>query len=1044
MNGLKINIRLFVVVCLLVAAAAWTGVHRLDIDTDVVRSLPTDDRVISDALAVFANHPVHDRIAIDLWINRDDPDLLVRCAVFLEKQMEKSGLFAQVGMGEIADLVPELALHAATNLPLLLGEQDLARLEPRLASGAVRQRLEKALARLGSLEGIGQARLQGLDPLGFSEPVMARMAALIPTRNARLYRGHLLSADGRHLLVSGRPEAPGTNTASARDIFRLLAQVSIDLNRQYASSGLQVRLTPVGAFRAALDNERIIRRDVRLALLLATVGIGLLLLVSFPRPLLGLLSLVPAIAGTAMALFTFSLFHETISIMVLGFGGAIISITVDQGIAYMLFLDRPRQTRGRQAAHEVRAVGIMAVITTIGAFLILAGSGFPVFSQLGRFAALGVLFSALFVHLVFPRLFPVMPAADNRRLPLHRLVDRLYSFGRTGMFVGIGMAVFFLFFAVPRFQIDLDSMNTVSRETMEADQLFTRVWGGIGNQVLLMETARTMDQLQEQNDRVMAMVEQDLRRGVLAGGFVPSMLFPGTREAAANLAAWKSFWTGDRVNELGKALQTAGLELGFAPDAFAEFLHAVTSPDVRGVALPEKYFSLLGISRQEQGGKLVGFVSLVPGENYRAEEFFKRYQGLGSLFDGPWFSRHLANILYTTFTRMFLILGAGLAVLLLLFYLDIRLTLITWTPVLFAWVCTLGTLRLLHHPLDIPALMLSVIILGMGVDYAIFCVRAHQRYRDISHPSYTLVRCAVFLAGASTLIGFGVLCFADHSLLRSIGLVSFAGIGYSLLGTFLLLPPLLESYFSRQAVTAADGKKSIRQRVRLRYRLLETYPRMFARFKLKLDPMFTDLPVLLKRLHLTGRMQPEGQDQVSAKEIGSIVDIGCGYGVPACWFLEYFPHSRVYGVDPDGERVRVASLAAADRGFFIQGLAQDLARAPAVRPADLVLLLDMLHYLDDARVMDVFIDVHRMCAPGATLLARYVIRPDKPSFSWYFEDFRARSTGGGTWYRSREAMAELLERAGFAVEINELTPADRQLVWLAARAVEKSAGQGSA
>ena len=58
--------------------------------------------------------------------------------------------------------------------------------------------------------------------------------------------------------------------------------------------------------------------------------------------------------------------------------------------------------------------------------------------------------------------------------------------------------------------------------------------------------------------------------------------------------------------------------------------------------------------------------------------------------------------------------------------------------------------------------MLSIVILGMGIDYAIFCVRAHQRYRVSPHPSYVLVRSAVFLAGASTLIGFGVLCFAEH------------------------------------------------------------------------------------------------------------------------------------------------------------------------------------------------------------------------------------------------------------------------------------------
>jgi len=1030
MSGFRINVRVLVLVVLLVAAAAGAGIYRLDIDTDLVRSLPADDRVISDALAVFANHPVHDRIAVDVSLDTDDPDLLVQCGMFLEKKMRKSGLFAQVGMGNTAELLPELAQHAAKHLPRLLNKDDLQQLKSRLTPEAVQARMEDILTRLASLAGIGQARLLTLDPLGFSELIMGKMAALIPTRNAKLYRGQLLSADGHHLLVTARPEAAGTNTESARKIFRLLDTAAVELNTQYGTTGLQVQLTPVGAFRAALDNERIIRRDVRLALVLATFGIGLLLLISFPRPLMGLLSLVPAVAGTAAALFVYSLLHNSISIMVLGFGGAIISITVDQGIAYMLFLDRPTRTEGRQAAHEVRAVGIMAVITTIGAFLILGSSGFPVFTQLGQFAAMGVLFSALFVHLIFPRLFPAMPAATNRRLPLHRLVDRLYSTGKTGMFLGLAVVLFLLFFAIPHFQVSLDSMNTVSRETIKADTLFAKVWGGIGNHVLLMETADTITELQQHNDQVMAMVEEDQQREMLASGFVPSMLFPGRKQTVSNMRSWKAFWTPEQVTALRENLCRAAKKSGFAQNAFAGFLDQLDGNfNVTPIVPPEKYFHLLGISTQEKSGKLVGFISLVPGKQYQAEDFFKRYGEMGNLFDGPWFSKHLANILFATFTRMLLILGVGLTGLLLLFYLNIRLTLITLVPVVFAWICTLGTLRLLRHPLDIPALMLSVIILGMGVDYSIFCVRAHQRYRDVTHPSYTLVRCAVFLAGTSTLIGFGVLCFADHSLLRSIGLVSFAGIGYSLIGTFLLLPPLLNKFFSEQDVSLQTGVgKSIAQRVRYRYRLLETYPRMFARFKLQLDPMFHDLPNLLDRLQ--------------RKDVQTIVDIGCGYGVPACWFLEAFAGSRVYGIDPDGERIRVASLAAGTRGTFVKGLAREIALP--TKSADIILLLDMLHYLDDGEVGKVFAAAHRICCPGGTLLARSVVRPDSPSLSWKFEEFRVRSSGGQTWYRSMVDMADLLEKAGFTVIINELTPANPELVWLAATVDAQTKGQKDA
>ena len=198
----------------------------------------------------------------------------------------------------------------------------------------------------------------------------------------------------------------------------------------------------------------------------------------------------------------------------------------------------------------------------------------------------------------------------------------------------------------------------------------------------------------------------------------------------------------------------------------------------------------------------------------------------------------------------------------MLFFLDVPLTLISLTPVVFAMVCTLGTMKLIGHKLDIPALMLAIIVLGMGIDYALFLVRSYQRYGRADHPSFTLIRSAVVMTSASTLIGFGVLAFAHHSLLQSAGLTSVLGIGFSVLGAFLLLPPLLKRRFEspRQPKTA---KQDLRSRLLGRYRTMEPYARLFARFKLDLDPLFRELPEMARF---------ERPPKI-------LIDIGSGWGV---------------------------------------------------------------------------------------------------------------------------------------------------------------------
>ncbi len=1025
-----LNYRLLAVVSLLILVFAGLGLWRLDIDTDVVRSLPSGEKVITDALDVFEHHPVHDQIAVDVSINGDDPDTLVKIGAFLEKKMKDSGLFAQVGIDAVGELIPELAFHAARNLPLLFSRQELEqKVAPLLDTDRIHERLLKLYQDLSSMEGIGQAEFVGLDPLGLKDLILAKMAPLAPSLNSRFYQGSLLSADDRHLLVTARPLATGTDTASAQKISDLIAEISAELTAQYSPSGLQVTLTPVGGYRAALDNERIIRHDVQLALLLATAGIGLLLLIAFPRPLIGLLSLVPALAGTAAALFVFSLYHSSISVMVLGFGGAIISITVDHGIAYLLFLDRNRESKGKEASHEVYSIGIMAVITSIGAFLILSFSGFLIFAELGQFTALGIFFAFLFVHSVFPKIFPIMPPAGGRKLPLRRLASALYRTGKPGALAAALLAFVLLFYARPQFYVSLSSMNTVSDATLAADELFTKVWGSVGQRVLLMNSADSITGIQRHDDRLLAKIDQDISNKVLTGAFVPSMIFPGEQRAEQNLAAWRGFWDEHRCREIKEALRAAGSEFGFAPDAFSRFfvlLDPSSSGSLHALPIPAKFFSMLGISENKKGSGLIQFITALPGKNYDGAGFLSRYEGDGKIFDAAFFTKRLADVLFSTFTTMLLIIAAGIVLLLFLFYLNLPLTLLTLLPPSFAYICTLGTLKIIGHPLDIPALMLSVVILGMGVDYSIFCVRAHQRYREIDHPSYVLVLVAIFMTGTSTLIGFGVLAFAEHSLLKSIGITSLLGIGYSLLGTYLLLPPLLKAYMAWEYKKMKRSRdKSLPVRIRTRYRTLEPYPRMFARFKLQFDPMFNDLPRMLGY----------------KKDITTIMDIGCGFGVPACWCLEQYGDVKIYGIDPDPERVRVAAFAFGDRGSATIGWAPEMPSVPG--PADIVLLLDMLHYLDDETAAAVFKRSFQALGYGGILVTRFVIRPAaRPSWSWWLEDVRIRVSGGRTWYRTAERMAELVKEFGFEIIVSEVSAVNPELVWMVGRADKETFDAG--
>lgn len=989
------------------------GLYRVRIDTDIVSSLPVADRVIADAIHIFNHHPIKDRIAIDVRIQPADKHLLVKIGTQVEERLVKSGLFDRVGLDDMQSLMPALIEDLTNRMPFLFSEADLEKkIAPLIAPARVKAELSELTQSLYHLQSVGQANLISKDPLGFRNLLLEALAGLAPSSTGKIFKGKLISADEHHLLVIATPKGSGTDTGTARKLVDLIQSTSLDLNTAYASHGTGIVLTPVGAFRAALDNETIVKKDVNKAILLATLGIALMLLLAFPRPLMGLLALVPAVCGTAVAFFIYTLICDTISIMVLGFGGAVISITVDHGIAYLLFIDRPSQTSGKDASKEVWSIGLIAALTTMGAFGVLGVSGFPVFEQLGLFTALGIGCSFLFVHLVFPWVFPVMPPAKKqRKRPLRHVADRMAGFGPWGAAAAAALAGVLVFFAKPGFNVDLGAMNSISRSTQNAEQLITDVWGNMFDRVYLMVEAPAATDLLEKEDRLFAQLEAASEQGMMSTPFSMSRFFPQGERRQENFNAWKRFWTKDRITALNRQMASEGKNLGFTEAAFSPFFKLLESPPIQAqpVSIPENLFGLMGISKTGSDGKWRQVVAVKPMEGYDGELFFSDFSEQARIFDPGLFSERMGRLLFDTFLKMLAIIAASITILLLFFFADLALTVISLLPIGFALVCTLGTLGLMGKSLDIPALMLAIVILGMGVDYALFMVRSYQRYQDPDHRMFSLVRMAVLMASVSTLIGFSVLIFAQHNLLKSIGFTCFMGIFYSLAGAFLILPPLLKRKFAKPGIKDGHSKDPT-----WRYRNMEAYPRMFARFKLKLDPMFAELDALLPK----------------NKAVRQIMDIGCGYGVPGCWLLERYENARLSGIEPLADRVRVAGMALGESGVVIQGKAPDLPVCEG--NADLVFMLDMNHFLDDAAFAMTLEKVCRKLSPDGFLFLRSVIPSTGFSFWNCVEDMKMRLGKVVPHHRQVEEVADIIARSGFDIIDSRPSGKRNELHWFIA------------
>ncbi len=1012
----KYQIRWPVVAIVALAVAIlfiWES-RNLKIETDILESMPQSDAVLSDARIVIKHLPIQDRVFVDIGSRSADRDSLVKAASFVAGKLKGSGLFTKVGISEDARYFPELLVHITENMPLLFDADGLEKeIKPLLDTNRIKEAFIQNRQSLEQLEGIGRSAMLAKDPLGFSGIIMRQLSAQLPVGKAQFYEGQLISEDGRHALIIAKIGGSGTDTATGAKIAALIDNVEKELQAHPSFKNENYEIDSAGAYRAALDNETFARHDMRKAVVLTVLGIALLLLFTFPRPVLGLLALLPSAVGAIAALFVCSLFFKSMSILAVGFGGAIMAFTVDLGIAYLLFLDQPRETDGRQTAKEVWTAELLAVLTTVGAFLLLLISDFSILAEVGVFSALGVTFAMLFVHFIFPKIFPVMPPAVRIREPLlFNAVKMIAAPAKWKMASAIACGALLLFFAWPVFNVDISSMNSVSPETLAAESNIRKTWGDLSGKCYVLLEAPTLAQLQRKNDRLRELLQNDVREGRLSSAFLPSSLFPSPPQVGKNLEAWGDFWDKERLAKLSRDMQEAAEETGFAFDAFGPFWETIGNKKLPAKEIPEKYFDFFGITKGATGYAQLSL--LTTGKNYDAEDFFSRIvqRGGAKIFDAGLFNRKLGDFLKNIFLEMALISSAGIVVVVFLYFLDWLLSIAVLTPIAFALVSTLGTLKLIGHPLDIPSIMLWVVIMGMGIDYSIYYVCFYQRYRDENHPAMNTAKMAIFIAAFTTLIGFGVLAFARHSLLHSIGVTSLIGIGYSVLGAYFILPVFLKKIYAPFRFPAGPlnaGSKEHLRRAVLRYRRLPAYPRLFARFKMMIDPMFQELAEYVQNPR-------------------SIIDIGCGYGVPAVWLLELYPEAKVYGLEPDKERVRIASYVIGDRGAVEEGRAPDLPHQ--ADEADTVLMLDMLHLISDEELQLVLRRIFRKLPAGGRLLIRATV-PARKKMPWRrrIESFRLRITHTPERFRSEKEITAFMASVGFTVAVYAAAAAAVEEKW---------------
>ena len=784
--------RWVLVVTGLIAAVSIVISLRLDLDEDILATLPQHDPLVDEYRYALKKFRQIDRVYLDIGINAADPDKLALAADEVYSRLATNAAYGRILYRIEVGGQQKVIGYLTGALPNLFTEADAAALAPKLEPAAVRAHLTDMRRKLAGPEGMVLKDVVAADPVGMTALVVAKVLPLqTGFGDAQIVDGRITSGDGRHVLLMAEPKLPSANAAASFALVHELTQLVGDVEKQFPG----VHLAITGGHRMSVDNATIIKADAVRCITLGMAAMLILCLTAFRRRWLAVLAFLPSFAGTLIAGVVLACFWRHLSAIATGFASIAIGITVDYAIYIIYHLDNvPKTDRAAVGRHLGRLLLPISIgaLTTIAAFLVMTVSPLRGYQQLGVFGAIGVVVSAAFALVILPLLVPLAKTNSQPPLWLTRLMEKFHGYQsswRPWLLLGILVLTVVTAFGVRRleFEGDISKLNGITESTRSDDALINKTWGSALGMTLIVARGTTPDEALVQNDRAAATLTRDPN---VAAVYSLASVCPATATQQANIRRWREFWTPTRQTTVRETLRQAGGELGFRADAFAKFWQGVAGEPAlltlemfHGTPMEQALNERIALGAHDNA------VSTLVKLKDRANVGALRQTLPGMIvIDRQAFAGHIAGLAKSGLKQFALWTSVIVTAILFLTLASTELVFATLLPLAFGLLWTFGAMGWLGLKIDLMNSVFVIFIIGVGEDYSVFLVTSKldewrgQPQRNASTSASVLV------SASTTIFGFGVLVLANHPVLYSMGTTVLLGMGFAFIATLILTP----------------------------------------------------------------------------------------------------------------------------------------------------------------------------------------------------------------------------------------------------------------
>ena len=606
------------------------------------------------------------------------------------------------------------------------------------------------------------------------DPTAASLAALhrlAPVVSPERRNGVWMSLDGQRALLFAELAHGGFAIDQQQ---ALLAHIRAQFDG-LASPSLRLELSGPAAF--AVDARESIVVESRKLSLLAGLGVGLILWLSYRSARLILLATVPAASGVLVAVTVVTVLFGSIHGITLAFGVTVLGVAMDYPIHLFSHMARAANSG---YGHIWPTLGVGLLTTSLG-YCVLLLSDFSGLAQLGVFAISGLCAAAAVTRWMLPHWLAQSTAVCTGAERLGTVVKTSRAARSLLWLASIGLLLAVILDQRPWLESDIAALSPVPTASKEMDRELRAALGASEASHLIYVSGESVQTVLERQEQLLPLLQSGRGQALFDGFEAAAYLLPSIATQAQRVARLPSSDT------LRAALAEAMRGLPLDPSRFEPFIADVEAsrnqpPLLPGAANSAPLDIRLASLLKKRGVTWFGPIFLIGLKNPGALES----QVNALELDGVYFldlhaasSRMLDRFMSETLSQ-----AAWLALLiaatLLLTQRDggLRIS----AAVLLSLGGDVALLHLAGETLSIFHIIGLLLVLGIGLDYGLF--RARTPATGQAGTRHALRTCWL-----STLMVFALLSSSEVPVLHALGSTVAIGVSLCYLVSAVLVAP---------------------------------------------------------------------------------------------------------------------------------------------------------------------------------------------------------------------------------------------------------------